>query len=200
MIRFNKLSSIEKGVYLIFEGLKDEFGLDLTDANFKNTPERIARAYYEIFSGIKATTQQVKKILQSSFPCENDEMIIAKNIRAFSMCPHHLLPVDYTLSIAYIPSVGGQVIGLSKLSRLAIVLARRPVLQEQLVTDISKSLMLLNGCVAAGCVAEGRHYCMIMRGVNQPDAFVTTSSLKGVFLEDTNKGRAARAELMGLIK
>jgi len=172
--------------------------LNLRDVNFKDTPKRVARAYAEIFSGIKNTDEQVRDILCSAFPSEYNGMVIAKGVRVFSMCPHHLLPVDYDISVAYIPSPDGQVLGISKLSRLAEILAGRPVLQEQLGEDITKALMSLKGCKGAGCIIEGKHYCMMMRGVSEPNSKTGTSSLKGVFLHHSQAGIAARAELMSL--
>lgn len=199
--KFVGLSSVEKGVHYIFKGLRDELGLDLTDENFKDTPKRIARAYAEIFSGVKNTQQQVDDILNSAFPAENDQLILVRGIEVFSMCPHHLLPVSYRIHAGYIPSVDeGKVIGISKLSRLAEILSKRPVLQEQLVEDVAKNLMRLPGCLGAACVVEGVHYCMVMRGVNQPHAKTITSSLKGVFLQESGQGPAARNELMRLIE
>jgi GTP cyclohydrolase I len=196
--KFFGIRNIEKGVHYIFKGLKQAFKLNLKDENFKATPKRVARAYAEIFEGVKDTDGQVKDILMEGFPCTNSQMILSKNIRAFSMCPHHLLPVDYHVTVAYIPSKskGGRVLGLSKLSRLVTILARRPVIQERFTQDVTQALMTLKGCKGAGCIVTGRHYCMIMRGVNQPDSFVETSSLDGIF--KTNP--TVRAEFLSLAK
>lgn len=194
--RFFGLNNIEKGVHYIFMGLKQELGLDLTDKNFIDTPKRVARAYAEILSGIKDTEGQCQRILSSSFPSEYSEMVVARNIRCFSMCPHHLLPVDYVVDIAYIPVQGGDVLGISKLSRLALILSKRLVIQEQFVCDITEMLMKLKGCAGAACVAKGKHYCMIMRGANQSESITTTSSLRGVFYDNPE----VRAEFMSLIK
>jgi GTP cyclohydrolase I len=86
------------------------------------------------------------------------------------------------------------VIGISKLARIVDLLARRPVLQERLVEDITNALMTIEGCVGSGCIAVGRHYCMIMRGIRAPEASTITSSLKGSFLEEAS----CRAEFMSL--
>jgi GTP cyclohydrolase I len=111
------------------------------------------------------------------------------------MCPHHLLPVDYIVTVAYLPSrkKEGKVLGLSKLIRLIQILGRRPVMQEQFVCDVADALMKLRGCMGAACLANGRHYCMIMRGVNQPDSVCTASSLRGSF-----KKNPTRAEFLSL--
>jgi len=198
MGKFTGIDNIEKGVHYIFKGLKQKFGLDLSDKNFIDTPKRISRAYYEIFEGIEDTDHQVKEILKTSFPSEFDQLITVKGIRCFSMCPHHLLPVDYKVNIGYIPSKKGQVLGISKLSRLVEILAKRPVLQEQLVEDVTKALLSLKGVVGAACEAHGKHYCMIMRGARQPNAETVTCSLKGVFMDNTHAGTSARNELMTL--
>jgi GTP cyclohydrolase IA len=196
--KFYGIHAIEKGVHFIFKGLKQAYNLDLRDENFKETPGRVARAYAEIFEGVENTDQQVNEILASGFPCTNSQMVVVKGIRTFSMCPHHLLPVDYTVVVAYLPSVKrkGKVLGISKLARLVQVLSRRPVLQEQLVRDVTDALMRLPGCLGAGCLAKGKHYCMIMRGVNQPDTYTITSSLQGKFLTRP----VVRSEFLSLAK
>jgi GTP cyclohydrolase I len=184
---------LEFAAWKLLQALSEELGLDLNDENFDDTPARISRMYREILSGLKDTDKQVEEILNSAFPCNNDQLVLVKDIEAFSMCPHHFLPVHYKIHIAYIPSV--RVVGLSKLARLANILAKRPVLQEQFVEDVSSSLMKIEGCLGAACIAEGAHYCMVMRGVRQSQSRTITSSLKGVFLEDAR----ARQELMQLI-
>jgi GTP cyclohydrolase I len=190
------ISLVEKGVHLILKGLKNELGLNLKDENFKDTPKRVARAYAEIFSGVKGTRQQINEILESAFPCEFDSMVVASDIEVFSMCPHHLLPVHYKISAAYIPSKEhGKVIGISKLSRIVEILAKRPVLQEQLSIDITKALMRLKGCKGAAAVVDGVHYCMVMRGVKQTLSHTKTSSVRGEF----NINASTRSEFMHLI-
>ena len=187
---------IEEGMRLILTGLKERFGLEIANGNFDGTPERVSRMYDEIFGGLQDTEKQIEDLLSSSFPADYDQMILAKDVEAFSMCPHHFLPVHYSISVAYIPSRKGAVLGLSKLIRLVEVLARRPVLQEQLTEDISRHLMRLNDCIGAACVVRGTHYCMIMRGVKQSRVATITSSLKGVFFDKPE----ARQEFMELAK
>lgn len=191
---------IKQGVSLLLEGL----GLDIEeDPNFRDTPDRVARAYEEIFQGMENTEAQIREIMSKTFPCTYSQMVVAKDIECFSMCPHHLLPVRYSICAAYIPSStdaandsGGQVLGVSKLCRVVEVLAKRPVLQEQLVEDVTEVLMQLQGCLGAACIGRGEHYCMTMRGVKQRHASVVASSLKGVFLEDED----VRSEFMQLFR
>jgi len=188
------VDAVKLGMELILSGLKNKYGLEL-DENFTDTPDRVSRLYDEIFSGIKDTQKQISKILNSAFPTGYDQMILLKDIEVFSMCPHHFLPVRYLISVAYIPSEGGRVLGISKLARLVEILAKRPVLQEQLTEDITKNLLSLN-IKGAACVVKGVHYCMVMRGVKQSNAITITSSLKGAFLSKLE----ARQEFLELIR
>uniref|UniRef100_A0A6M3JSM8 GTP cyclohydrolase I n=1 Tax=viral metagenome TaxID=1070528 RepID=A0A6M3JSM8_9ZZZZ len=180
--------NIEKGFTIILEGLHQEFGLDLTDENLKDTPKRIARAYEEIFGGIKDTDKKVQEILATAFPSkEYNSVIFCAGIKTFSMCPHHFLPVEYTTALGYIPSDDGYVLGASKLARIVELLSKRPVLQERLTKDITKALDTIQPKGSA-VVVSGIHYCMRMRGVKQNSTF-ETSSMSGVFMTkpDTRK-------------
>ena len=132
---------IQAGMGVILKGMAHKYGLDTTDINFKDTPARVSRMYDEIFSGIQDTDRQIQDILNSSFPSDYDQMILLRDVEVFSMCPHHFLPVHYHISVAYVPSEKGYVLGLSKLARLVEVLAKRPVLQEQLTKDIAEHLI-----------------------------------------------------------
>jgi GTP cyclohydrolase I len=190
------LKNIEKGVHYILKGLRNELGLDLIDENLIDTPKRVARAYAEIFSGIRDTDKQIEEILASKFPSEgNDEIIICKDVKVYSMCPHHLLPVEYTVHLGYLSDPNKYVIGVSKLARLAEILAKRPVLQERLTVDIGKTLDKLEG---GGSIVyiKGIHFCMRMRGIKQQDSSIMTSYVSGVFKTKIS----AKNEFLSLIK
>jgi GTP cyclohydrolase IA len=181
---------IHDGIVQVLLGL----GLDLKDPNFKGTP---GRAYQEIFAGLVGDVDfQVQEILSSTFPCEHQQMIVARQIEVFSMCPHHLLPVRYMITVGYLPGRGSEakVLGISKLARIVELFAARPSLQEQMVNDITDALMKIPGCAGAGCIAHGEHFCMRMRGVKQSQSVVITNSLRGGFLEDEKM----RSEFMDL--
>ncbi len=186
---------IEIGMSYILHGLQEDYGQELDD-NFTDTPKRVSKMYNELFSGIKDTDKQIQEILNSSFPANYDQMVLLKNIEVFSICPHHFLPVHYFITVGYIPSENGFVLGISKLARFVEILARRPVLQEQLTEDITRYLSTLKGNKGAGCIVKGVHYCMVMRGVKQTNATTITSSLKGVFFSKPE----ARQEFLELIK
>lgn len=189
-----KVDPLQEAAANLLTAFSSELGIDTSTADFTDTPARVARMYREVLAGAKNADEQVRAILATAFPCENDQLILVKDIEAFSLCPHHLLPVHYKIHVAYVPK--GQVLGISKLARLAVILAQRPVIQEQLVHDISTSLMKIAGVLGSGCIAEGVHYCMAMRGARQSQAKTVTSSLKGIFLENS---RAVKQELMELI-
>jgi len=191
-LEFTGNKSIKRGVELILKGLNEEYGLEIEDQHFVDTPRRVARAYSEIFRGIKNTKQQVENILSTAFDSDQDEMIIVSGIHVFSMCPHHLLPVEYFVDVAYIPK--GKVLGLSKIPRLVELLCKRPIIQEDVTTEIVKYLMTLNPLGAASRI-EGQHFCMRMRGVNKPESTAITTSIAGAFKE-----AATRKEFMDHIK
>ncbi|MHA1590941.1 MAG: GTP cyclohydrolase I FolE [Candidatus Heimdallarchaeaceae archaeon] len=187
----NKMNKDEmmKGITIFLEGL----GLNLTDQHFVKTPERIVRAYFEIFRGMGCTENKVKDIINTAFVSKSDQMIIVKDIHVFSMCPHHFLPVEYYISVAYIPS--GKVLGLSKIPRLVELLAKRPIIQEDLTEEIAETLMIIKPLGVAVKI-EGQHLCMRMRGIEKPESAVITSSVIGVFREDLS----ARNEFFSQIR
>lgn len=189
------LRLIQDGAKSILIGLSYYIGIDPEDQNFKDTPARVTRAYEEIFEGGKDTDKQIDKILETAkFPGEGyNEMIICKGIKTFSMCPHHLLPVECIIDIGYIPGEQGKVLGLSKVPRIAQVLSKRPVLQEALTKDIGEAMNRVDPkgvAVRVRCV----HFCMKMRGV-KTDGEVITSFVSGAFMDE----EATREEFIKLI-
>jgi GTP cyclohydrolase I len=182
-----KDEQIIQGWKLILDGLR----LDLKDANFKGTPERILRSYYEIFQGLNSE-EEIKKLFLTSFPSNYKGMVIVDNIKCFSVCPHHLLTVEYKVHVGYISE--NKMIGISKLPRLVQLLARRPVLQETFTEDISKILMDNLKAEGVMVMVYGMHNCMRIRGIEKPDAVTITSSIKGIFEE-----HVVREEFMSLV-
>jgi GTP cyclohydrolase I len=181
-VGFTGIDLVEKGMIYILKGLEKEFGLDIKNENFKGTPKRVARAYYEIFSGINAD-DELHNIAETSFPSEYGGMIIAKDIECFSMCPHHFLPVEYIINVGYIPDK--KTVGISKLSRIVEVLAKRPELQEMFTEQIARTLEKELQPLGVIVQVKGRHLCMAMRGVKQRNSWTLTSSIKGVFKSDS---------------
>src|SRR3990167_8100143 len=115
-----------------------ELGVNVYDDNFKDTPDRVAKTLVQLCGGLYDTDTKVAEIMKTRFPSTYDEMIVEKGIDAIGLCPHHFLPIQYDIVVGYIPRPDGYVIGLSKLPRLSVLLAARPVLQEELAMDISR--------------------------------------------------------------
>jgi len=171
-------------------------GMDANDPNFTDTPNRVARAYEELCGGAYNFEERCNQILDKSFPNEKGyrEMVFVDNIQSAGVCPHHLLPVEYIIHIAYIPSPEGKVVGLSKIARIADMCASRPVLQETVTQDILIQLRKLNP-EGLGVYVRGRHGCMRVRGVMQPASSTTTTAFDGIFMDNDS----TRAEFMGLV-
>jgi GTP cyclohydrolase I len=152
-----------------------------TDANYVGTAARAAKGLGEMVLCTRDVETEIATMLSRTFPAKYDEMVISKHNSAFGLCPHHLLPVVYRISVAYIPSQ--KVLGISKLSRLCMLLAKRPVLQEDLTQQLAQILHVQLESRGAACYVEGLHMCMAARGANKHEARVVTSAVHGVFRE-----------------
>jgi len=180
-------SKIEAGVRLILEGIGENPGRP----GLKGTPRRVALMYEEICAGLH---NDARKLLQV-IPAEtHDEMVIVKDIPIYSLCEHHLLPFMGVAHIAYIPREG-RIVGLSKLARVADLMAKKPSIQERLTTEIADLLYEELKATGVMVVIEAEHMCMEMRGIKKPGSKTVTSALRGGFLKDPR----TRAEAMALI-
>jgi GTP cyclohydrolase I len=161
------LGKIESGVELILRGLE----CDLSDPNFLDTPSRVARFYAEMFA--------TKDNGWATFPEAYTEFILLRGHRMWSLCPHHLLPVRFDVSLAYIP--GGDVLGLSKLARLLDEANTGPLLQEKFTKDVIDAInTICRGVQGCAVLVEGQHGCTLIRGVKSNAEFVTYR-LDGIF-------------------
>jgi GTP cyclohydrolase I len=166
-------------------------GEDPDREGLRETPGRVARAYRELFAGLR---QEPEDVLTTTFDMGHDEMILVKDIEIVSLCEHHLLPFHGVAHVGYIPADTGKITGLSKLARLVEVFARRPQVQERLTTQIADSLMRILEARGAIVVIEAEHMCMSVRGIRKPGAKTTTSAVRGQLRDATT-----RAEAMSLI-
>lgn len=157
----------------------------------RDTPARVARAYGEIFGGLRMTADEV---LTTTFDIGHEELVIVRDIEMYSTCEHHLVPFHGVAHVGYIPNVNGTITGLSKLTRLVDVFARRPQVQERLTTQVADALMRILDPRGAIVIIEAEHLCMAMRGVRKPGAKTITSAVRGSLLVP-----ATRAEAMSLI-
>lgn len=166
-------------------------GEDPDREGLRETPERVARALAETFSGLRMTPEEV---LSTTFDIGHDEMVLVKDIAIWSTCEHHLLPFHGVAHVGYIPSLDGRITGLSKLARLVDIFARRPQVQERLTTQVADAMVDLLHPRGVITVIECEHLCMTMRGVRKPGARTVTSAVRGQLLDP-----ATRAEAMSLI-
>lgn len=167
---------IKEAVLLLLEGI----GEDVDREGLKDTPDRVARMYEEIFAGMD---EEAGVHLTRTFTAQNNEMVIEKDITFYSTCEHHLMPFFGKAHIAYIPD--GKVVGLSKLARTVEVYARRPQIQEQMTAQIADAIMEHLKPKGVMVVLEAEHMCMTMRGVKKPGSKTITMVSRGVFEEDT---------------
>lgn len=158
-----------------------------------DTPERVARAYEEIFAGLH---QDPSEVLTKTFNEDHRELVFVRDIPVYSTCEHHLVPFYGKAHIGYIPGKSGKVTGLSKLARLVDLYAKRPQVQERLTKQVADAMVKRLQPQAVIVVIECEHLCMAMRGIRKPGATTTTSAVRGGF--QTNP--ASRAEVLSLIR
>jgi GTP cyclohydrolase IA len=155
------------------------------------TPDRVARAYAEIFAGLR---QAPADVLTTTFDIGHDEMVIVRDLELWSMCEHHLVPFTGVAHVAYIPNLDGRITGLSKFGRLVDVFARRPQVQERLTTQLADSLEEVLQPRGVMVVVDAEHLCMTMRGVRKGGSRTITSAVRGQLRDP-----ATRAEAMALM-
>ena len=181
----------EEGVRRAVRDLLIAVGEDPNRDGLRQTPERMARAYREMFSGLH---DDPREVLSAKFDIGHSEMILVKDIPMYSMCEHHLLPFHGVAHVGYIPGDDGYVTGLSKVARLVEGYARRPQVQERLTSQIADALVEELGANGVIVVIEAEHLCMSMRGVRKPGSKTITSAVRGQM-----RAQATRAEAMSLI-
>lgn len=156
------------------------------------TPSRVARAYAELFAGLRVDPASV---ITTSFEADHEELVLVRDIDVISLCEHHLLPFHGKAHIGYIPGEHGRITGLSKLARLVEVYARRPQVQERLTSQVADQLVARLEPRGVIAVLECEHMCMAMRGIQKAGARTVTSAVRGVFTTDAK----TRSEAMALI-
>ena len=166
---------VKLAVKLLLEGI----GEDVEREGLKETPDRVARMYEEIYGGLDMSAEPH---LTKTFQADNNEMVVEKDITFYSTCEHHLLPFYGKVHIAYIPD--GKVVGLSKLARTVEVYARRPQIQEKLTGQIADALMEFLQPKGVMVMIEAEHMCMSMRGIKKPGSKTVTIVKRGEFLEN----------------
>ncbi len=167
-------------------------GEDPAREGLRKTPLRVEKALRYLTKGYALDPAEI--LAGAMFSTDYDEMVIVKDIDFFSLCEHHLLPFFGRCHVAYLP--GKKIVGLSKIPRLVDVFSRRLQVQEKLTTEIARCLE--DGLKPRGVavVMEATHLCVLMRGVEKPNAQMVTSSMRGRFRSDPK----TREEFLGLIR
>jgi len=182
------LARVEKAVRELLIAI----GEDPERSGLVRTPERVARAYAEMFAGLFVDPDEV---LHTTFDENHDELVLVKDIPLYSICEHHLVPWHGTAAVGYIPGTDGRITGLSKLARVVDLYAKRPQVQERLTSQVADAVMRRLEPQGVIVVVEAEHLCMAMRGVRKPGSTTTTSAVRGIFQSDPR----SRAEALSLI-
>lgn len=167
-------------------------GEDPDRDGIRETPERVARMYAEILSGMQMRAEDA---LSVQFESTYDEIVMVRDIPLYSMCEHHMIPFLGQAHVAYVPNDTGCITGLSKLARLVDVYARRLQVQERLTVEIADELERVLQPKGVMVVVEAEHLCMSMRGVKKPGSMTVTSAVRGLF----RRNPATREEGMRLL-
>lgn len=170
------LRQIENKSGVLREGLQD-------------TPKRFAKAWEHWTSGYGMDAKDILKVFEDG-AADYDQMVTVKDIPLYSKCEHHLADIFGTATVSYIPN--GKIVGLSKLSRLVDMHARRLQVQERLTNDIAHDLWTHLDPLGVGVVVRARHMCMESRGICQQGHHTETVALRGVYRDHPE----TRAEFM----
>ena len=170
----------------------EAIGEDLSRPGLVDTPARAAKAFAFLTEGYERKLDDV--INDALFPSDSNEMVIVKDIELYSLCEHHLLPFVGHCHVAYIPD--GKVLGLSKIARVVDMYARRLQIQENLATQIARTIEEVTGALGVGVIIEAKHMCMMMRGVEKQNPVMKTSAMLGVF----RSSQTTRQEFLSLLQ
>lgn len=167
-------------------GILEALGDDPDREGLKDTPDRVARMYEEVFEGMNYTNDEIADMYNKTFEddleyeTDSRDMVVVKDIDIFSYCEHHIaLMYDMKVTVAYIPN--GKVIGLSKIARIADMVSKRLQLQERIGSDIADIMQKITGSEDVAVLIEGSHSCMTARGIKKSGAKTCTTTLRGRF-------------------
>lgn len=168
-----------------------QLGEDVEREGLVDTPKRAAKAMQFLTDGYQKELSDV--VNGAIFEADSDEMVIVQDIEYYSLCEHHVLPFIGRCHIAYLPN--GKVLGLSKFARIVDMYARRLQIQEGLTKQIADAVLDVTGAKGVGVIMEGKHMCMMMRGVQKQNSSMVTSVMLGAF----RNNQATRNEFLRLI-
>jgi len=168
-----------------------ELGENPSRDGLLKTPERASKAMRFLTSGYQTKIEDI--VNGALFDVKTSGMVIVRDIEFYSLCEHHMLPFFGKMHIAYLP--GKKVIGLSKLPRIVDMFARRLQVQEQLTEQVAQAVVEILEPKGVGVIAEARHFCMMMRGVEKQHSGTITSTMLGEF----RSKKATRDEFLALV-
>jgi GTP cyclohydrolase IA len=175
----------------LITGILTRIGEDPEREGLLKTPYRVAKAWHFLTRGYGKDLEEV--LNGAIFEEDYNEMVIVKDIDYYSMCEHHLLPFFGKCHVAYIPNK--KIVGLSKIPRIVDVFAQRLQVQERMTQQIADALQQALQPMGVAVVCEGRHMCMMMRGVQKQNSVATTSEMLGAFRTNSK----TREEFLRLI-
>lgn len=185
--------SAEKGIEGNIARLLQYVGEDPSRGGLLETPARVAKAWAFWCSGYEQDPATVLKTFEDGAE-GTDEMVLVKDIPFYTHCEHHMAPFFGTATIAYLPDK--RIVGLSKLSRVLQIYARRLQVQERLTCQVADALMEHLQPLGCGVVVKARHLCMESRGICQQGHHTVTSALRGIFKDDAT----VRSEFFALAR
>ena len=165
-------------------GLLIAIGEDPDREGLRETPERVARMYEEIFEGIGYTNDEIAEMFNKTFEApktsSKNDIVIVRDIEIFSYCEHHMaMMYDMKVTVAYIPK--DRVIGLSKIARIADMVGKRLQLQEKIGSDIAEIMQKATGSEDVAVLIRGKHGCVTSRGIKNVPAVTVTTTFRGRF-------------------
>ncbi len=186
------VESFEDPIAAHARALLAEVGEDPRRAGLADTPKRFAKALRSLTSGYEADLESV--VGHGLFEAEGEGTVVVRDIEFYSLCEHHMLPFFGRVHVAYVPAK--RIIGLSKIPRIVELYARRLQVQERLTQQIAAALEKVLEPKGVLVLAEARHLCMAMRGVEKQQSVTATRALRGTFVQDGQ----ARMEALSMIK
>ncbi len=187
----SQATEVDSPVAAMVREVIKEIGEDPSRQGLLKTPERADKALRFLTSGYATSLDEI--VNGAIFDVDTEGMVIVRDIEFYSMCEHHMLPFFGKMHVAYLPNK--RVIGLSKIPRIVDMYARRLQVQEQLTEQVAKAVAETVGARGVGVIAEARHFCMMMRGVEKQHSGTITSTMLGEF----KAKKTTRDEFLALI-
>ena len=170
------VNTIQSPIEHIVADLLAAIGENPAREGLRETPQRVARMYGDLFAGVGQDPQDA---IDAVFDEERADPVVLRDVPFYSMCEHHLLPFFGQARLAYVPN--GRIAGISKLARALDLACRRPQVQERLTGQVADAIFAALTPRGVAVELEAEHLCMAMRGVQKPGSKVVTTAVRGDF-------------------